>query len=225
MTDLSNGTPACVLVAIDIAKQWNAAMIEFPDGKRQRFQFKHIHEDYDRLVRLLHSTGSSCRIAQKSAVSVLESSQERTLRVNQSMTRDIRSHEPSGYNSRRRPKLGWVARSLDREATQQIRENGMLGMRPAGVLPAVNGLDSHAEHQEAALRGESAALSFTYPRRVGHTPRNYRLQTDDGDTRICIPFIRRKHLRKSGSPAELLKQFLCLLSSPLCRPLRATSSP
>ena len=86
MTDLSNGTPACVLVAIDIAKQWNAAMIEFPDGKRQRFQFKHIHEDYDRLVRLLHSTGSSCRIAQKSAVSVLESSQERTLRVNQSMT-------------------------------------------------------------------------------------------------------------------------------------------
>jgi len=63
MTDLSDGTPACVLVAIDIAKQWNAALIEYPDGKRQRFQFKHVHEDYERLVKLLRSAGSSCRIA------------------------------------------------------------------------------------------------------------------------------------------------------------------
>ena len=29
---------------------------------------------------------------------------------------------------------------------------------------------------EAALRGEPAAVSFAYPRRVGQTPRNYRLQ-------------------------------------------------
>jgi transposase len=50
-------------VAIDIAKQWNAAIIEYPDGRRQRFQFKHACEDYDRLVKLLQSAGSSCQIA------------------------------------------------------------------------------------------------------------------------------------------------------------------
>jgi hypothetical protein len=59
MANQADRTPACVLVAIDIAKLWNAAIIEYPDGKRQRFQFKHTHEDYDRLVRLLQSTGSS----------------------------------------------------------------------------------------------------------------------------------------------------------------------
>ena len=63
MANQADRTPTCVLVAIDIAKQWNAALIEYPDGKRQRFQFKHEQEDYDRLVKLLHSTGSSCRIA------------------------------------------------------------------------------------------------------------------------------------------------------------------
>ena len=62
MASQTDPTPTCVLVAIDIAKQWNAALIEYPGGRRQRFQFKHAHEDYDCLVQLLHSTGSSCRI-------------------------------------------------------------------------------------------------------------------------------------------------------------------
>jgi hypothetical protein len=39
MANQADRTPACVLVAIDIAKLWNAAIIEYPDGKRQRFQF------------------------------------------------------------------------------------------------------------------------------------------------------------------------------------------
>lgn len=63
MTDQIDRTPTCVRVAIDIAKQWNAALIEYPDGRRQRFQFKHSSEDYDRLVKLLQSAGSSCQIA------------------------------------------------------------------------------------------------------------------------------------------------------------------
>jgi hypothetical protein len=40
MANQADRTPTCVLVAIDIAKLWNAATIEYPDGKRQRFQFK-----------------------------------------------------------------------------------------------------------------------------------------------------------------------------------------
>lgn len=63
MANKTDPTPTCVLVAIDIAKQWNAAMIEYPDGKRQRFQFRHSGEDYDRLVKLLQSTGLGCRVA------------------------------------------------------------------------------------------------------------------------------------------------------------------
>jgi hypothetical protein len=46
MANQADRTPRCVLVAIDIAKWWNAAAIEYPDGKRQRFQFKHGREDY-----------------------------------------------------------------------------------------------------------------------------------------------------------------------------------
>ncbi len=63
MANQTYRTPKGVLVAIDIAKWWNAALIEYPDGKRQRFQFKHVREDYDRLVELLRNTGSSCQIA------------------------------------------------------------------------------------------------------------------------------------------------------------------
>jgi transposase len=63
MANQADRTPTCVLVAIDIAKRWNAALIEYPDGKRQRFQFQHAHEDYDRLVKLLRGTGFTCRVA------------------------------------------------------------------------------------------------------------------------------------------------------------------
>lgn len=63
MANQADRTPTCVLVAIDIAKQWNAALVEYPDGKRQRFQFRHAREDYDRLVKLLRDSGSACRIA------------------------------------------------------------------------------------------------------------------------------------------------------------------
>ena len=63
MANQADRTPAYVLVAIDIAKQWNAALVEYPDGRRQRFQFRHAREDYDRLVKLLRDSGSACRIA------------------------------------------------------------------------------------------------------------------------------------------------------------------
>jgi hypothetical protein len=40
MANQADRTPGGVLVAIDIAKWWNATLIEYPDGRRQRFQFK-----------------------------------------------------------------------------------------------------------------------------------------------------------------------------------------
>jgi transposase len=51
------------LVAIDIAKGLNVALVEHPDGRQQRFRFAHQREDYDRLVSFLHSCSAPCRIA------------------------------------------------------------------------------------------------------------------------------------------------------------------
>lgn len=57
---------------------------------------------------------------------------------------------------------------------------------------------------EAALRRESVALSFTYPRRVGQTPANYRLPdnvgrawTTEEESRLVAAF------KKGDSPVAL----------------------
>ena len=63
MTDVKHATPPVVWVAIDVAKHWNAALVEHPDGRQQRFRFPHALEDYDRLVSFLRSTGARCRVA------------------------------------------------------------------------------------------------------------------------------------------------------------------
>ena len=63
MTGQDYGTPPVVWVAIDIAKRWNVALVEYPDGKQQRFRFPHTLDEYDRLVAFLRGTGTACRIA------------------------------------------------------------------------------------------------------------------------------------------------------------------
>lgn len=63
MTSHQHPMPSHVWVAIDIAKYWNAALVELPDGRQQRFRFTHCLEDYDRLVGLLRSFSVPCRIA------------------------------------------------------------------------------------------------------------------------------------------------------------------
>ena len=50
-------------VAIDIAKGVNVALVEFSDGRQQRFHFVHQREDYDRLVSFLKRTRVSRYIA------------------------------------------------------------------------------------------------------------------------------------------------------------------
>jgi transposase len=51
------------LVAIDIAKGINVALVEHSDGRQQRFRFTHQRADYDRLVAFLQGCSGSCRIA------------------------------------------------------------------------------------------------------------------------------------------------------------------
>lgn len=59
-----------------------------------------------------------------------------------------------------------LIRSIDRQAAQQAREDGMLGMRPTGVLTAINRLDSHAAHERRdvlAADVPSARVGFVAP--------------------------------------------------------------
>jgi len=48
-------------------------------------------------------------------------------------------------------------------------------LQRVGQPPRVAGRRTHPSAVEAALRGEPAAVMLAYPRRVGQTPRNYRL--------------------------------------------------
>lgn len=50
-------------VAIDIAKGVNVALVEHPDGRKQRLRFVHQRDDYDRLVSFLKGCPEPCRIA------------------------------------------------------------------------------------------------------------------------------------------------------------------
>ena len=43
--------PGCNLVAIDIARYWNAVSVETSVGKRHRFRMANIAADFDRLLR------------------------------------------------------------------------------------------------------------------------------------------------------------------------------
>ncbi len=50
-------------VAIDIAKRSHAVLVEFPDGRKQRYRMASTAEDYDRLVALLHTAPHPVSIA------------------------------------------------------------------------------------------------------------------------------------------------------------------
>lgn len=50
-------------VAIDVAKAWNAVLMETAAGKRQRFRVANNRSDHDRLVQLLRDQNVRCQIA------------------------------------------------------------------------------------------------------------------------------------------------------------------
>jgi len=62
MVDQFNGARPQTWVAIDIAKQFHAVLIETPDGRLQRFRMASTASEHDRLVTLLSSLPAPCRI-------------------------------------------------------------------------------------------------------------------------------------------------------------------
>lgn len=62
MIDQQHSTAASNLVAIDIAKDWNVALMQETSGRRQRFKFANRGTDHDRFVQFLRSLSGPVRI-------------------------------------------------------------------------------------------------------------------------------------------------------------------
>ena len=53
MADTANGKSNCHWVAIDVARYWNAVLIETATGERHRFRMSNDAVDLDRLIGFL----------------------------------------------------------------------------------------------------------------------------------------------------------------------------
>ena len=63
MTDTQQNTSEVTWVAIDVAKRWNAVLVEFSDGRRHVFKMANRRDDYDRLVGFLRALPGAVHIA------------------------------------------------------------------------------------------------------------------------------------------------------------------
>lgn len=63
MADTIDTMSGLHLLAIDVAKQWNAILIEKADGQRQHFRMANSAQDFDRLEQFILSTGGRWRAA------------------------------------------------------------------------------------------------------------------------------------------------------------------
>jgi transposase len=62
MIDQQHSTAAANLVAIDIAKDWNVALVQDASGRRQRFKFANRGADHDHFVQFLRSLSGPVKI-------------------------------------------------------------------------------------------------------------------------------------------------------------------
>ena len=62
MIDHSHCTAATNLVAIDVAKEWNVALVQESSGRRRSFKFANRRADHDDFVSLLHSLDGSVQV-------------------------------------------------------------------------------------------------------------------------------------------------------------------
>lgn len=63
MADAMDATTKPHLLAIDVAKQWNAVLIELAHGQRHRFRMTNSAQDFKRLVQFIQSTPGPWRAA------------------------------------------------------------------------------------------------------------------------------------------------------------------
>ena len=62
MIDHSHSTAATNLVAIDVAKEWNVALVQGPSGRRRSFKFANRRADHDDFVAFLHTLSGPVQV-------------------------------------------------------------------------------------------------------------------------------------------------------------------
>jgi transposase len=62
MMDHSHFTAATNLVAIDVAKEWNVALVQEPSGRRRSFKFANRRADHDEFIAFLHSLAGPVQV-------------------------------------------------------------------------------------------------------------------------------------------------------------------
>jgi transposase len=62
MADCDKGKPYSSRVAIDVAKDYNAVMVERRDGTRKKFRMANNASDHDKLVEFIWELPQPCRI-------------------------------------------------------------------------------------------------------------------------------------------------------------------
>jgi transposase len=63
MADIANTKSELHWVAIDVARHWNAVLVETASGQRHRFKMANTASDFDRLIAFLKGLGGNCRAA------------------------------------------------------------------------------------------------------------------------------------------------------------------
>jgi len=61
IADTSDITTAVHFLAVDVAKQWNAVLIETATGTRHRFKMANSAHDFDRLIQFIQNLGRGGR--------------------------------------------------------------------------------------------------------------------------------------------------------------------
>ncbi|WP_368647410.1 IS110 family transposase [Castellaniella ginsengisoli] len=63
MTDITHSTTKPHLLALDVARRFNAVLIELATGEQRRFKMTNSAQDFDRLVQFINTTAGSWRAA------------------------------------------------------------------------------------------------------------------------------------------------------------------
>ena len=63
MADTNHPIAALHWVAIDVARYWNAVLVETASGQRHRFRMANSAADMQRLIDFLLGLGGRCRVA------------------------------------------------------------------------------------------------------------------------------------------------------------------
>lgn len=59
MTDITHSTTKPHLLALDVARRFNAVLMELATGEQRRFKMTNSAQDFDRLVQFINTTAGS----------------------------------------------------------------------------------------------------------------------------------------------------------------------